>query len=367
MSDDRPTAVALAGPPETWLATLRNLCRYVRGESPTEADLRAWVRERIENEAEADADGDATDEADADRCLEFLAALDVIDRAESGPSLGSYGRDFLDSHDERLLFETLVENAAGIRPLVEVLAIRPVTDVEAAELLSRELGADIEDASACRDWLVALGYADHEDGVVDLTETGRRLVDSDADIADGAASRLPSATAAEAAPSEATAPEASASEAPAPGSPTDAEQATDSGPVLPTESSAPAASSGADTDADAGGDDTNNSSLAARHDHRCMVCGDRRRQGPEAGYAEVHYLMPTAESHGGPAEAANAVVVCPNHRADFEHGLVRVDPQSLTVEHAHEDGVSGRRLRTVEGHDLGAQYLAYHNDVIADF
>lgn len=352
MSDDRPTAVAFPGPPETWLATLRDLCRHVRGESPSAAGLREWVGDRLERD----------DAADADRYLDFLDALDVLDRAGAEPSLGSYGRDFLDSHDERVLFETLTANVAGLQALVEVLAIRPVTDVEATELLSTELETDIEDPAAYRGWLVALGYADYEDGVIDLTTKGRRLVDSDAELSDGAASRLPSTKATAAA-------EAATEE----GIPTD-EATTTTEPDLAADpgasADAPKAAAPAPKPAESAPSppsDDEAAALAARHDFRCMVCGDQRRQAPDEGYAEVHYLMPPAEPHDGPTDADNAVVVCPNHRADLDHGLIRIDAQSLTVEHAYEADVSGRTLRTVEGHDLGAQYLAYHNDVIADF
>lgn len=349
MSDDRPTAVAFPGPPESWLSSLRALLRDVRGESHAEADIRAQMSERLD----VDADSAATD-----RYLDFLAAIDVLERADSERSLGPYGRDFLDSHDERVLFETLAENVAGVRALVEVLAIRPITDIEAAELLSTELDADIDDVEAYRGWLQALGYATYENGAIDLTKKGRRLVDSDAELSDGAASRLPGTQAS-------AAMEAAADEGAASGenSPSD-EEATPEMPTAP-EPTRTARSAPEPTHPSTDADDA--STLAARHDHRCMVCGDRRRQAPEEGYAERHYLMPPGESHGGPTDPDNAVVVCPNHRADFEHGQLRIDPQSLTVEHAYEDDVSGRRLRTVEGHDLGAQYLAYHNDVVADF
>jgi hypothetical protein len=37
----------------------------------------------------------------------------------------------------------------------------------------------------------------------------------------------------------------------------------------------------------------------------------------------------------------------------------------LTVTHAYEPGVSGRTLSVAADHDLGPQYLAYHNDVVA--
>ena len=106
--------------------------------------------------------------------------------------------------------------------------------------------------------------------------------------------------------------------------------------------------------------------LRSRYDDTCMLCGDRRQRGPDAGYAEVHFLMPRAAPHEGPAAAANAVVVCPNHRADLEHGAVTIEPQTRSIDHAYEPAVSGRTLSTAADHEVGAQYLAYHNDVVAD-
>jgi len=75
--------------------------------------------------------------------------------------------------------------------------------------------------------------------------------------------------------------------------------------------------------------------------------------------------MPSAPPHDGPVTPANALVVRPNHRADLEHGTATVDPRSLTVEHSYEQSVDGRRLLTADDHEVGAQYLAYHNDVVA--
>lgn len=72
--------------------------------------------------------------------------------------------------------------------------------------------------------------------------------------------------------------------------------------------------------------------------------------------------MPLGETHHGPDIPENVVVVCPNHHDDFENGMLTIDPQTLEIQ--YEDEVSGERLRTNGNHDVGAQYLAYHNNVI---
>lgn len=41
-----------------------------------------------------------------------------------------------------------------------------------------------------------------------------------------------------------------------------------------------------------------------------------------------------------------------------------IDPHMLEIEHEYEDEVSGQTLQTERDHEIGAQYLTYHNSVI---
>jgi hypothetical protein len=325
MNDRRGTVEPLEGAPSTWPATLRDLLRVA-----TDGSDRASLVERL---------GDAPSDA-AERRLEFLESIDVLDGTD--PTPGRYGREYLDTHDEGVLYEALAASVAGFEEILEGLAVRPLTDVEVADLLSTALDGDADPALArdYRAWLEALGYLEHDDGVNELTRQGRRLVATSEELTPpGSATETPSiADPADAAPSN--------------GSPATGSDAAD----------------GKDENAPEGPTDQEalERELRARYDDTCMVCGDRRRRGPEAGHSTVHYPMPTAAPHGGPVAAENALVLCPNHRADFEHGTVTVDPRTLTVDHAYESAVSGRTLSTADDHEVGAQYLAYHNDVVAD-
>lgn len=107
--------------------------------------------------------------------------------------------------------------------------------------------------------------------------------------------------------------------------------------------------------------------LKQRYDSTCQVCGARRRRGADAGYAEGHHVKPLGRPHGGPDTAANVLVLCPNHHADFDYGTVAVDPDSYTVAHAYDDKVDGRTLYVRDDHGLDDRYLDYHNRTIADF
>jgi len=356
MTDRRTNAVALAGEPSGWRATVRDLLRYLREASPPRADAVEWLL----------AETPATDRAAAEAQLSFLEAGGVVAADADGASPGPRGGEFLDTHDEGVLYEALTEAVGGVETLLESLAVRPLTDVEFVDLLERAFETDLESpeaARAHRQWLQALGYLEHDAGVNELTRAGRRRVETDGDLTPP---RSQTREAEEAGPMG----DRERSTADATDAPVTGRGAGDQSDATLDDSARSGRTAAEATDRTAEGGDGDEDPFAAlkrRYDHTCMVCGDRRQRTPDAGFARVYHPMPTGEPHGGPADPANAVVVCPNHRADFEHGLLTVDPRTLTVEHAYDAAASGRTLATASGHDLGAQYLAYHNEVVAAF
>lgn len=327
----RTSVVELGGPPDAWTATVRTLLEHVRETAPTREEAIEWWLDRTDS---------ADPEAVADR-LDFLATIGVLEAADGSLQPGPQGRALLEGSEPDALYAALTDAADGFEPMLEALAVRPVTDVEFADLLERDLDGAVaaEDlATPRRRWLQALDYLDHDGGVNDLTRKGRRLVETDDSLSSPADRSHAGSQDAESPP---TGPDAASD-----GSTTaDAEFAESSDP-----SDEPAYVV----------------ELRRRYDDTCAVCGDRRRRGPETGFSRVHHLMPLEEPHDGPAVPENAVVVCPNHRADLEHGRLTVDPETLEVTHAYERSVSGRTLRTTDDHEPGAQYLAYHDGVVAD-
>jgi hypothetical protein len=317
MPDEGATVETLDDPTE-WPAVLRSLLGRADGSTD---------RETLADELGADA---------GERRLAFLKRLGIL-AGDDDPRPGPGGREYLDTDDEAVLHGALAAASDGFDATMEALAVRPPTDVEMVDLLSATLDSAVDSATVdrYRVWLRALGYLTRDDGVNELTRKGRQLAVTTDRLAPGGADR-------DAAPESGTEPTV--------GSPPDA------GPTPP------AADHGAGSDADR---ETLERDLRARYDDVCMLCGDRRQRGPEAGHAVVHYLMPSAPPHDGPVTPANALVVCPNHRADLEHGTATVDPRSLTVEHSYEQSVDGRRLLTADDHEVGAQYLAYHSEVVA--
>jgi hypothetical protein len=372
MSDDRRTsAVGLPGDPEGWTSTLRDVLGDLEGDP---ADRQAVARRLGSASTTADGEEEGTggaDAADGAERIAFLEDLGILEATDDGVVPGPYGSEFLESGEEAVLYEALTDAVGGFETLLSSLVVRPLTDVEFGDLLEREFDTDLAAPDAIvahRQWLVALGYVDHDDGVNELTRAGRRRVATDDDLEPPGtkAARRDAGNGEQAdqrpgsGDAEPGAVQASDENGPTDenGPPAETATADENGPTDET------ATAGATKTADS---DDPFSALKQRYDHTCMVCGERRWRAPDEGYAVVHHPMPTGEDHGGPAEAENAVVVCPNHRADFAFGLLTVDPRTHEIEHAYEEAVSGRTLATVDGHDVGPQYLAYHAEVVAQF
>lgn len=107
--------------------------------------------------------------------------------------------------------------------------------------------------------------------------------------------------------------------------------------------------------------------LKERYSHTCQICGERRRRGVDEGYAEAHHVKPLGQPHGGPDTEGNIVVLCPDHHADFDYGMLAVDPETHTIAHAYERDVDGAELFLREDHALDELFLDYHNREIAEF
>lgn len=102
------------------------------------------------------------------------------------------------------------------------------------------------------------------------------------------------------------------------------------------------------------------------YDDTCQLCGDRRLQGNDIGYSNVHHIKPLGKEHSGPDVPGNVIVLCPNHHDDFDNGMLTVDPKSLEITHEYEDHLTGEKVKVKRGHEIGSQFLAYHNQTIVN-
>lgn len=63
--------------------------------------------------------------------------------------------------------------------------------------------------------------------------------------------------------------------------------------------------------------------------NRCQICGYTFEYEKGKFYSEVHHYNPLKASADD--ELDNMIVVCPNHHAEFDHGMIVVDPSGTAI------------------------------------
>ena len=83
--------------------------------------------------------------------------------------------------------------------------------------------------------------------------------------------------------------------------------------------------------------------------HQCQVCGLAIQLSNGSHYAEAHHIQPLGSPHDGPDIAGNIIVLCPNHHAMCDYGVIPLD---LT------------RLLSHPEHAIDPQFIDYHNVMV---
>lgn len=97
--------------------------------------------------------------------------------------------------------------------------------------------------------------------------------------------------------------------------------------------------------------------LRERYGDTCQVCGRVTRLGADRTYAEVHALDAPGGEEPEDGLPARWLVLCPEHHALFDYGVLALDPDTLTVHGAdRRDRFEGRPLARKE-HDLSTEAL----------
>lgn len=82
------------------------------------------------------------------------------------------------------------------------------------------------------------------------------------------------------------------------------------------------------------------------HNYECQICGLTINLPVEGRYAEAHHIIPLGSPHHGADKADNIIVVCPNHHAMLDYGVIKLEPALIT---------------TREKHQICPESVAYHN------
>ena len=70
-------------------------------------------------------------------------------------------------------------------------------------------------------------------------------------------------------------------------------------------------------------------------------------------------MKPLGKPHQGPDIKQNIIILCPNHHADFDHGLIAVDPDTIELTSLAESDIDESRLTC--SHRISRDFIEYHN------
>ena len=85
------------------------------------------------------------------------------------------------------------------------------------------------------------------------------------------------------------------------------------------------------------------------HQHQCQVCGLAIELPDGSRYAEAHHIQPLGTPHNGPDVGGNIIVLCPNHHAMCDYGVMALDLAQLRL-HAE--------------HKINPEFIDYHNAIV---
>ena len=100
-------------------------------------------------------------------------------------------------------------------------------------------------------------------------------------------------------------------------------------------------------------------SIKAKCRYLCAICGYTIQLKVGGHYAEAHHMKPLGAGHNGPDTEDNLIVLCPTHHAEFDYGVLAINPANGKIEHSHMGPFQDRKPSYSLPH-LSQEFLAYH-------
>ena len=100
--------------------------------------------------------------------------------------------------------------------------------------------------------------------------------------------------------------------------------------------------------------------LKMLYDFQCQICRLSFRLPSGALYAESHHVRPLGGGHAGLDIESNMLVLCPNHHAMMDYGVIAVHPLSLAIVAIDDRVLEAGRTLEVAKHPVRSEFLEYH-------
>ena len=106
--------------------------------------------------------------------------------------------------------------------------------------------------------------------------------------------------------------------------------------------------------------------LKSLYGYRCQICRFSFKLPSGSKYAESHHVRPLGRSHGGIDKETNMMVLCPNHHAMMDFGVIAVHPDELVVLSATGNTRYDNKPLALLNHPIDKEFLDYHMANIFD-
>lgn len=99
-------------------------------------------------------------------------------------------------------------------------------------------------------------------------------------------------------------------------------------------------------------------------EHKCAICGKRIQLNENTFYAEAHHIKPLGAGHNGPDVRENLITLCPYHHAEFDYGIIAIEPTEHKIIHLDKNETSHNSSPVYDVSYLNTSFLSYHIEYI---
>jgi len=104
--------------------------------------------------------------------------------------------------------------------------------------------------------------------------------------------------------------------------------------------------------------------LKSIYSYECQICLHTFHLPTGNKYAEAHHLKPLGEKHNGIDKETNMIVLCPDHHAMIDYGVIAIEPDTMEILSSDKLVIErGRELQLIK-HPISIEFLEYHIDNI---
>jgi len=162
----------LPGGADRYVSTLQKCLEFVRESNPSEEQLKEWFLKTFH----------LKNERAVRNYMSTIKNIVLIAKGDGTLFLSDVAKEFLETHENSLLYQVLNANYVGFNETLQILYDNALTLHEFAPLLRQKTGAKWQKETQCAlrlYWLRSLGYVVKKGRKYTLSKEGKNIVESE--------------------------------------------------------------------------------------------------------------------------------------------------------------------------------------------